>query len=96
MTVSDNWSQGFASNGQYLIKTDREEIKLLGGTSDPVIMTKIELQADDTGNVNFDNVTTRRVRILGEDKKLLHRYLIQTFYSTDNEHLYPIDNGIPG
>lgn len=96
VTVFDNWSQGFASNGQYLIKTDREEIKLLGGTSDPVIMTKIELQADDAGNVNFDNVTTRRVRILGKDKKLLHRYLIQTFYSTDNKHLYPIDNGIPG
>lgn len=96
VTVSDNWSQGFASNGQYLIKTDREEIKLLGGTSDPVIMTKIELQADDTGNVNFDNVTTRRVRILGKDKKMLHRFFIQTFYSTDNEHLYPIDNGVLG
>lgn len=96
VSVSDNWSQGFASNGQYLIKTDREEIKLLGGTSDPVIMTKIELQADDTGNVNFDNVTTRRVRILGKDKKMLHRFFIQTFYSMDNEHLYPIDNGVPG
>ena len=96
VTVSDNWSQGFASNGQYLIKTDREEIKLLGGTSDPVIMTKIELQADDTGNVNFDNVTTRRVRILGKDKKMLHRFFMQTFYSTDNEHLYPIDNGVLG
>lgn len=25
VTVVDNWSQGFSSNGQYLIKTDREK-----------------------------------------------------------------------
>ena len=57
-------------------------------------MLKIELQADDAGNVNLDNVTTRKVRLLGKDKELVSRFFIQTFYSTDNEHLIPIDNGI--
>ena len=95
ITVSDKWTQGFNSNGQYLVKMDREEIRLLQGTiTDPVIMLKIELQADDAGNVNLDNVTTRKVRLLGKDKELVSRFSIQTFYSTDNEHLFPIDNGI--
>ena len=95
ITVSDKWTQGFNSNGQYLVNTDRKEIKLLHGTiMDPVIMLKIELQADDAGNVNLDNVTTRKVRLLGKDKELVSRFFIQTFYSTDNEHLIPIDNGI--
>lgn len=95
ITVSDKWVQGHTSNGQYLVKTDREEIKLLQGTiKDPVIMLKIELQADDAGNVNLDNVTTRKVRLLGKDKELVSRFFIQTFYSTDNYHLFPIDNGI--
>ena len=52
------------------------------------------MQADDAGNVNLDNVTTRKVRLLGKDKELVSRFFIQTFYSTDNEHLIPIDNGI--
>lgn len=95
ITVSDKWTQGFTSNGQYLVKTDREEIKLLQGTiKDPVIMLKIELQADDAGNVNLDNVSTRKVRLLGKDKALISRFFIQTFYSTDNEQLIPVDNGI--
>ena len=95
ITVSDKWTQGFNSNGQYLVNTDRKEIKLLQGSiTDPVIMLKIELQADDAGNVNLDNVTTRKVRLLGKDKELVSRFFIQTFYSTDNEHLIPIDNGI--
>lgn len=95
ITVSDKWTQGFNSNGQYLVKMDREEIRLLQGTiTDPVIMLKIELQADDAGNVNLDNVTTRKVRLLGKDKELVSRFFIKTFYSTDNEHLIPIDNGI--
>ena len=95
ITVSEKWAQEFTSNGQYLVQMDREEIKLLQGTiMDPVIMLKIELQADDAGNVNLDNVTTRKVRLLGKDKELVSRFFIQTFYSTDNEHLIPIDNGI--
>lgn len=95
ITVSDKWTQGFNSNGQYLVKMDREEIRLLQGTiTDPVIMLKIELQADDAGNVNLDNVTTRKVRLLGKDKEVVSRFFIQTFYSTDNEHLIPIDNEI--
>ena len=95
ITVSEKWAQEFTSNGQYLVQMDREEIKLLQGTiKDPVIMLKIELQADDAGNVNLDNVTTRKVRLLGKDKELVSRFFIQTFYSTDNEHLIPIDNGI--
>lgn len=95
ITVSDKWTQGFNSNGQYLVNMDRKEIKLLQGSiTDPVIMLKIELQADDAGNVNLDNVTTRKVRLLGKDKELVSRFFIQTFYSTDNEHLIPIDNGI--
>ena len=95
ITVSEKWTQGFNSNGQYLVNTDRKEIKLLQGSiTDPVIMLKIELQADDAGNVNLDNVTTRKVRLLGKDKELVSRFFIQTFYSTDNEHLIPIDNGI--
>ena len=71
ITVSDNWSQGFASNGQYLLKTDRQSIELLRGIRDPVVMVKMELQTDEAGNVNFDNVTTRRVRALEMDKKTL-------------------------
>lgn len=95
ITVSEKWAQKFNSNGQYLVNMDRKEIKLLHGTiMDPVIMLKIELQADDAGNVNLDNVTTRKVRLLGKDKELVSRFFIQTFYSTDNEHLIPIDNGI--
>lgn len=95
ITVSEKWAQKFNSNGQYLVYMDRKEIKLLHGTiMDPVIMLKIELQADDAGNVNLDNVTTRKVRLLGKDKELVSRFFIQTFYSTDNEHLIPIDNGI--
>lgn len=95
ITVSEKWAQKFNSNGQYLVNMDRKEIKLLHGTiMDPVIMLKIELQADDAGNVNLDNVTTRKVRLLGKDKGLVSRFFIQTFYSTDNEHLIPIDNGI--
>ena len=95
ITVSEKWAQEFTSNGQYLVQMDREEIKLLQGTiRDPVIMLKLELQADDAGNVNLDNVTTRKVRLLGKDKELVSRFFIQTFYSTDNEHLIPIDNGI--
>ena len=39
-------------------------------------------------------MTTRKVRLLGKDKELVSRFFIQTFYSTDNEHLIPIDNGI--
>ena len=70
ITVSDKWTQGFNSNGQYLVNTDRKEIKLLQGSiTDPVIMLKIELQADDAGNVNLDNVTTRKVRLWGKDKE---------------------------
>lgn len=95
ITVSEKWAQKFNSNRQYLVYMDRKEIKLLHGTiMDPVIMLKIELQADDAGNVNLDNVTTRKVRLLGKDKELVSRFFIQTFYSTDNEHLIPIDNGI--
>lgn len=37
-------------------------------------MLKIELQADDAGNVNLDNVTTRKVRLLGKDKELVSRF----------------------
>lgn len=96
ITVSDKWTQGLTSNGQYLVKTDREEIKLLQGISDPVIMLKIELQADDAGNLNneLESVTTRKVRVLGKDKAVLPRFCINTFFSTDNEQLTPIDNGI--
>lgn len=91
VTVSDNWSQGFASNGQYLLKTDRESIELLRGIEDPVVMVKIELQADDSGNANFDNVTTRRIRALGMDKKTLFPYSqMQMYYSIDNKTLIPI------
>ena len=91
VTVSDNWSQGFASNGQYLLKTDRESIELLRGIEDPVVMVKIELQADDSGNANFDNVTTRRIRALGMDKKTLFPYSqMQMYYSVDNKTLIPI------
>ena len=78
ITVSDNWSQGFASNGQYLLKTDRESIELLKGIRDPVVMVKMELQTDEAGNVNFDNVTTRRVRALEMDKKTLFPYYLIT------------------
>ncbi len=34
-----------------------------------VTMVKFELQADDTGNVDFSGVTTRNVRVLNSDKK---------------------------
>ena len=100
ITVSDNWSQGFASNGQYLLKTDRESIELLKGIRDPVVMVKMELQTDEAGNVNFDNVTTRRVRALEMDKKTLFPYyLMQMYYSTDNKTLIPIkkttESGLP-
>ena len=80
ITVSEKWAQKFNSNGQYLVNMDRKEIKVIACTiMDPVIMLKIELQADDAGNVNLDNVTTRKVRLLGKDKELVSRFFIQTF-----------------
>lgn len=42
-------------------------------------MLKIELQADDAGNVNLDNVTTRKVRLLGKDKELVSRFSFKHF-----------------
>ena len=88
VTVSDNWSRGYASNGQYLVKTDREDLKLIeNGITDPVTMVKFELQADDTGNVDFSGVTTRNVRVLNSDKKtLVPSSDLCLFYSIDNNN----------
>ncbi|MFR4193534.1 MAG: hypothetical protein ACLT3K_03225 [Bacteroides ovatus] len=92
VTVSDNWSRGYASNGQYLIKTDREDLKLIeNGITDPVTMVKFELQPDDTGNVDFSGVTTRNVRVLNSDKKtLVPSSDLCLFYSIDNNNLVQV------
>ena len=92
VTVSDNWSRGYASNGQYLVKTDREDLKLIeNGITDPVTMVKFELQADDTGNVDFSGVTTRNVRVLNSDKKtLVPSSDLCLFYSIDNNNLVQV------
>lgn len=92
VTVSDDWSRGYASNGQYLIKTDREDLKLIeNGITDPVTMVKFELQGDDTGNVDFSGVTTRKVRILNSDKKnLVPSSDLSLFYSIDNNNLVQV------
>ena len=92
VTVSDNWSRGYASNGQYLVKTDREDLKLIeNGITDPVTMVKFELQADDTGNVDFSGVTTRNVRVLNSDKKtLISSSDLCLFYSIDNNNLVQV------
>lgn len=99
VTVSDNWSRGYASNGQYLIKTDREDLKFIeNGITDPVTMVKFELQADDTGNVDFSGVTTRNVRILNSDKKtLIPSSDLCLFYSIDNNNLVQVKGtgGLP-
>ena len=99
VTVSDNWSRGYASNGQYLIKTDREDLKLIeNGITDPVTMVKFELQTDDTGNVDFNGVTTRKVRILNLDKNtLISSSDLCLFYSMDNNNLVQVEGtgGLP-
>jgi len=99
VTVSDNWSRGYASNGQYLIKTDREDLKFIeNGITDPVTMVKFELQADDTGNVDFSGVATRKVRILNSDKKtLIPSSDLCLFYSIDNNNLVQVKGtgGLP-
>lgn len=99
VTVSDNWSRGYASNGQYLIKTDREDLKFIeNGITDPITMVKFELQADDTGNVDFRGVTTRKVRILNSDKKtLIPSSDLCLFYSIDNNNLVQVKGtgGLP-
>ncbi|WP_294546154.1 hypothetical protein [uncultured Bacteroides sp.] len=99
VTVSDNWSRGYASNGQYLVKTDRENLKLIeNGITDPVTMVKFELQADNTGNVDFSGVTTRKVRILNSDKKtLISSSDLCLFYSIDNNNLVQVKGtgGLP-
>ena len=99
VTVSDNWSRGYASNGQYLVKTDREDLKLIeNGITDPVTMVKFELQADETGNVDLNNVTTRKVRILNSDKEtLVSSSDVCLFYSVDNKNLMQVkgEDGLP-
>ena len=99
VTVSDNWSRGYASNGQYLVKTDREDLKFIeNGITDPVTMVKFELQADDTGNVDFSGVTTRNVRVLNSDKKtLIPSSDLCLFYSIDNNNLVQVKGtgGLP-
>lgn len=99
VTVSDNWSRGYASNGQYLIKTDRENLKLIeNAITDPVTMVKFELQPDDTGNVDFSGVTTRNVRVLNSDKKtLVPSSDLCLFYSIDNNNLVQVKGtgGLP-
>lgn len=92
ITVTDQWSRGYASNGQYLVKTDREDLKLIeNGITDPVTMVKFELQADDTGNVDFSGVTTRNVRVLNSDKKtLVPSSDLCLFYSIDNNNLVQV------
>ena len=99
VTVVDNWSQGFSSNGQYLIKTDREKIELLeNGIKDPITMVKLELQTDDMGNVDLNDVTTRKVRILNSDKEtLVSSSAVRMFYSTDNQNLIQVngEDGLP-
>lgn len=99
VTVSDNWSRGYASNGQYLIKTNRENLKLIeNGITDPVTMVKFELQPDDTGNVDFSGVTTRRVRVLDSDMKtLIPSSDLCLFYSIDNNNLVQVKGtgGLP-
>lgn len=99
ITVTDQWSQGFVSNGQYLVKTDREKIELIeSGIKDPVTMVKFELQADETGNVDLNNVTTRKVRILNSDKEtLVSSSDVCLFYSVDNKNLMQVkgEDGLP-
>lgn len=99
ITTSDNWSQGFGSNGQYLVKMDREKIELLeSGIKDPVTMVKFELQVDDTGNVNLNDITTRKVRIVLSDKNtLMPWYYMYIYYSVDNQSLVQVkgDDGLP-
>lgn len=99
VTVSDNWSRGYASNGQYLIKTDRENLKLIeNAITDPVTMVKFELQPDDTGNVDFSGVATRNVRVLNSDKKtLVPSSDLCLFYSIDNNNLVQVKGtgGLP-
>lgn len=99
ITVTDQWSQGFVSNGQYLVKTDREKIELIeSGIKDPVTMVKFELQADETGNVDLNNVTTRKVRILNSDKEtLVSSSDVCLFYSVDNQNLMQAkgEDGLP-
>lgn len=99
ITASDNWSQGFDSNGQYLVKVDREKIEVLeSGIRDPVTMVKIELQADDMDNVNLDDITTRKVRIVLSDKNaLMPWYYMYIYYSVDNQNLVQVkgEDGFP-
>lgn len=91
ITASDNWSQGFGSNGQYLVKVDRERIELLeSDIRDPVTMVKIELQADDTDNVNLDDITTRKVRIVHSENTLIPPYFMSLYYSVDNQNLVEV------
>ena len=54
-------------------------------------MVKFELQADDTGNVDFSGVTTRNVRVLNSDKKtLVPSSDLCLFYSIDNNNLVQV------
>lgn len=61
-------------------------------------MVKFELQADETGNVDLNNVTTRKVRILNSDKEtLVSSSDVCLFYSVDNKNLMQVkgEDGLP-
>ena len=73
VTVSGDGWKSFTSNGQYLVKTDRDTTMVVNGVSTPADLMRFAVQMPDAGQKPGDelpgSVETRTVALVGADRK---------------------------
>lgn len=73
VTVSGDGWKSFTSNGQYLVKTNRDTTMVVNGVSTPADLMRFAVQMPDAGQKPGDelpgSVETRTVTLVGADRK---------------------------